>query len=153
QENKRDRVLSDAEMVKVWNAAERLGLPYGPAFQLLILTGARREEVGQLRWSEIEGDTIKLNGARTKNGKPHLIPLSSAARVVLDRLPRILGSEFVFTFSGHVSISGWSKAKRDLDDLAGVADWIIHDLRRTCATGLQKLCTPLQVTEAILGHT
>jgi integrase len=60
----------------------------------------------------------------------------------------------VFTFSGHVPISGWSKAKRDLDDFAAITDpWITHDLRRTCATGLQKLRTPLQVTEAILGHT
>jgi integrase len=153
QENKRDRVLSDDELVKVWNAAERVGWPYGPAVQLLILTGARREEVGQLRWSEIDNNTIKLEGSRTKNGEAHNIPLSAAACAALHNLPRIANSEFVFTFSGHVPISGWSKAKFDLDDLAALTTpWIIHDLRRTCATGLQKLRTPLQVTEAILGH-
>src|SRR5262249_13867750 len=78
QENKRDRVLSDAERVKVWNAAERLGWPYGRVVQLLMLTGARREEIGRLRWSEIDNDTIKLEGSRTKNGEPHNIPLSAA---------------------------------------------------------------------------
>jgi integrase len=153
QENKRERVLTDAELVKVWNAADKLGWPYGPAFQLLILTGARREEIGQLRWSEIDGDTIKLEGSRTKNSKAHNIPLSAAACAVLDKLPRIANSEFVFTRSGHAPISSWANAKPDLDDLAGVSDWITHDLRRTCATGLQKLSTPIQVTEAILGHT
>ena len=78
KEIKRERVLTDAELVKVWNAAERLGGPYGPAFQLLMLTGARREEIGQLRWSEIEGDTINLSGSRTKNGEAHTITLSTA---------------------------------------------------------------------------
>ena len=152
QENKRDRVLSDAELAKVWNAAERMGLPHGRAFQLLILTGARREEVGQLRRSEIVGDAIHLDGARTKNGEPHIIPLSTAARAVIAKMPHIAGSDYVFTFSGARSVSGWAKAKRTLDNLSGVTDWVTHDLRRTCATGLQRLGTPLQVTEAVLNH-
>jgi integrase len=152
-EVRRDRVLSDGELVKVWNAAKRLGWPHGPAFQILILTGARREEIGQLRWSEIDNNTIKLEGSRTKNGEPHNIPLSAEACAVLYNLPRIADSEFVFTFSGHVPLSGWSKAKANIDDFAALAaPWRTHDLRRSCATGLQQLGTPLQVTEAILGH-
>lgn len=150
---RRDRVLSDDELVKVWNAATRLGWPHGPAFQLLILTGARREEIGQLRWSEIDNNTIKLEGSRTKNGEPHHIPLSAVAAAVLYDLPRIAESEFVFTFSGKSPLTTWSKAKAALDDVAGIQPFRTHDLRRTCATGLQKLGTPLQVTEAILGHT
>jgi integrase len=153
-EVRRDRVLSDDELVRVWNAAERLGWPYGPAFQLLILTGARREEIGRLRWSEIDNDIIKLEGSRTKNSQPHHIPLSSASRALLAGLPRINGSDFVFSFSGHVPISSWSKPKADLDDLAALTTpWRTHDLRRSTATNLQQLGTPLQVTEAILGHT
>jgi integrase len=151
---KRDRVLSDDELVKVWNGAERLGWPYGPAFQLLILTGARREEIGRLRWAEIDNNTIKLEGSRTKNGEPHHIPLSAAAAAVLYDLPRIADSPFVFTSSGKSPLSGWSTAKLDLDDFAAISHpWRTHDFRRTCATGLQKLGTSLQVTEAILGHT
>ena len=150
-ETKRERKHTDAELVKIWNAAGKLGGPYGPAFQLLILTGARREEIAQLRWSEVEGDTINLSGARTKNGEPHTIPLSRP-RDILAAMPRL--GDFVFSTSGKLPVSRWSHAKVDLDDLAGIAEpWVTHDLRRTVATGLQKLGVPLQVTESVLGHT
>src|SRR5262245_60188638 len=153
-EVKRERVLTDAELVKVSNAATRMGWPYGPAFQLLALTGARRDEIGKLRWSEVDGGEIKLEGSRTKNGEPHIIPLSTAARAVLDSAPRIAGSDSVFTISGTGPAADWSAAKLEIDDYAPLATpWRIHDLRRTAATGLQKLKVPLTVTEAVLGHT
>lgn len=151
-ETKRDRVLSDAELVSVWQAAEKLGGPFGNVISLLILTGARREEIGQLRWSEVHGDAIELDAARCKNGLPHIIPLSAPARALIEALPRIAGSELVFTIDGAKPISGWSRAKLKLDQIASIAPWVIHDLRRTTATGLQKLGTPLQVTESVLGH-
>jgi integrase len=150
-EVKRDRVLSDDEIATVWRGCEKMGWPFGPAIQLLILTGARRAEIGELRWSEIEGDQLNLPRTRTKTATPRIIPLSEPARVILGSLPRIAGSEFVFTTNGRNPISGWSNAKEQLDTLA--QPWTIHDLRRTTATGLQRLGTALQVTEAILGHT
>jgi integrase len=150
-ETKRDRVLSDAELVKVWQAAEKLGYPYGPAIKLLVLTGGRREEIGQLRWSEIEGGTIHLSGKRTKNSEPHIIPLSPVAQSVLAEVPRI--NEFVFTL-GKTPLNSWSRVKRKLDGLAALAEpWVVHDLRRTTATGLQRLRVALEVTESVLGHT
>ena len=148
-ETKRDRVLTDDELVTVWKGAVSLGWPFGDATRLLILTGARREEIGQLRWGEISDDAINLSGERTKNGQPHSIPLSKPAREIIASLARIAGSDFVFTTTGKTPISGWSRAKEKLGD---VASWRIHDLRRTAATGLQKLGTPLPVTESILGH-
>ena len=148
---KRERVLSDAELVAVWRASEQLGWPFGSAIQLLILTGARREEIGQLQWSEIDGNEIKLSGARTKNGEPHNIPLSQWALAIIEAGKRI--GPFVFSFNGTKHIRAWSHAKTHLDELVEIAPWRIHDLRRTTATFLQKLKTPLQVTEAILGHT
>ena len=81
-ETRRDRVLSDDELVQAWKGTETLGFPFGPAFQLLIVTGARREEIGRLKWSEIDGDTIRLKGDRTKNGEAHDIPLSAPARAL-----------------------------------------------------------------------
>jgi integrase len=151
-EVKRDRVLSDDELMAVWRGAEQLGFPFGTAVQLLILTGARREEIGQLKGSEIVNTTISLKGARTKNGEPHDIPLSAPVLALLKDVPHIGDSDYVFTTNGKTPISGWSRAKSDLDKISGVGDWRIHDLRRTVATGLQKLSTPLQVTEAVLGH-
>jgi integrase len=152
-ETKRNRVLSDAELAAVWNAAGKIGWPFGDALRLLILTGARREEIGQLKWSEVRGDLIALEGARTKNAEPHNIPLSLAASTLLQRVPRIADSDRVFTTNGKTSVSGWSRAKSNLDALSGVHDWRVHDLRRTVATGLQKLGVNLQTIEAVLNHT
>jgi integrase len=145
----RDRVLTDTELTTVWAAAEQRGLPYGRAVQLLALTGARREEISQLKWTEIEDNTIKLAGDRTKNGEAHDIPLSTAAMAVFKLVPRHAGSDYVF----GQALTGWSRAKSKLDELAGIEEWRVHDLRRTVATGLQKLGVNLQVTESVLGHT
>jgi integrase len=152
-ETKRERVLTDDELAKVWRGTEELGQPYAGLFKLLILTGARRDEIGRLRWSEIATNSIELNGLRTKNGQPHLIPLSTPARITIEQIPRIAGRDVVFTYDGKRPVNSWTKVKTQLDKASGVSDWRIHDLRRTAATGLQKLGTPLQVTEAVLGHT
>jgi integrase len=146
----RERVLTDAELASVLQACEG---PHGNAVRLLILTGARREEVAQLKWSEIEGDAIHLTNSRSKNGQAHIIPLSAPASELLASLPRIADSEFVFTVDGAKPIGAWSHAKRKLDAASGVKNWVIHDTRRTVATGLQKLGVGLQTVEAVLGHT
>jgi integrase len=148
KEKSRERVLTDDELTKVWNAAQ--GAP-GNVVKMLMLTGARLQEIAQLKWSEIDGDAIYLSNGRTKNGKGHIIPLSVPAQKLLASLPRIQG-DYVFTYNGERAISGWSVAKRKLDAACGVKDWVIHDIRRTCATGLQKLGVSLPVTEAVLGH-
>ena len=154
----RDRVLSDAELVLIWRAAANIEWPFGPLFRLLILTGARKMEIGALRWSEIDGDTIRFERERTKNGEKFTIPLSRQALTIIEALPR-MASEFVFTTTGQTCVSGFSKAKALLDaDVAklnrgrGLPEWRIHDLRRTVATGLQRLGVGLQVVETILGH-
>lgn len=151
----RDRVLTDDELIAVWRAADGLGWPFGPAIKLLALTGARREEIGALRWSEIDTDeaVIRLGADRSKTGEPRTIPLSASALEIIEALPRINRSDLVFTTTGATPVSGWSKAKRTIDEGSGVTDWRIHDLRRTIATGLQRLAQRLEVIEAVLGHT
>ena len=151
-ETARRRVLTNEELAQVWRAAETLGGPFGNAFCLLILTGARRAEIGKLRWSEIVDEAIHLPSERTKNSEPHIIPLSSAAKAVLDRVPCIVGGDFVFTFDGKKPIAAWSRAKDRIDELDPLAPWVIHDIRRSVATGLQKLKVPVTVTKAVLGH-
>jgi integrase len=144
-EVRRDRVLTDDELVKVWNACNRIG-DYGHAIRLLVLTGARREEIGKLRWSEIVGDSVMLEGDRTKTKEARIIPLSTAAHAIVNSLPRV--GDFVF----KRGLPDWGGAKAKLDALVKIPDWRTHDLRRTMATGLQKLGVALQITEAVLGH-
>jgi integrase len=152
---KRDRVLSDAELAAVWKAAENTAWPYGSAVRLLILTAARREEVGALRWSEIHGDEIRIPGERSKSGEPRIIPLSPAALELIGSLPHV--GDHVFSKNGS-GLGGWAKAKRSIDATAAelngakLEPWRLHDLRRTVATGLQRLGTGLQTIESILGH-
>ena len=155
---KRDRVLTDSELAAVWKAAGKIGWPFGPAVQLLGLTAARRDEIASLRWPEIHGDEIRIPGERGKTTEPRIIPLSLAAAKLIDTLPHIGDDGFVFTTTGKTPVSGWSKAKRLLDATAAeingrpLAPWRTHDLRRTAATGLQRIGIGLQVIEAILGH-
>ncbi|MGI8723775.1 MAG: tyrosine-type recombinase/integrase [Methyloceanibacter sp.] len=164
-ETKRDRVLTDHELKAVWQAAAKLGWPFGAAVQLLILTGARRQEIGGLHWSEVvivaEDHSVELRGERTKTGEPHTIPLSKPAVTIIEALPRVAKSgrdqgstglsDLVFTTNGDTPISGWTKAKKELPSFD--PPWTIHDLRRTVATGLQRLGFSLQVIEAVLGHS
>jgi integrase len=149
-EQSREHVLSDAELAKVWKGAGKVRV-YGDVVKLLALTGARLNEIAQLRWDEIKGDHILLGNGRTKTGIQHCIPLSKPAKALLDAMPHI--GDYVFSLSGTKPLTSWSRAKADIDKATGVSDWRIHDLRRTCATGLQRLGVQLQVVEACLGHT
>jgi integrase len=152
-EQSRDRILDDKELRKVWNAAGELGHPWTGILKLLILSGQRRSEISDLRWSEIDLDerVIHLPAARTKNGQPHDVPLSKPAQAIIAKLPGIVDAELVFTIKRQ-PITGFSRMKERLDAASGVTDWTLHDLRRTVASGLQKLGVRLEVTEAVLNH-
>jgi integrase len=155
-ERSRDRVLDDAELRFVWGAASKIGYPFGPLVQMLTLTGQRRDEVAKMRWEEIDFEKRlwTLPRERVKADRLHEVPLNDGALDVLNAVPRHAGSPFVFTINGAAAVSGYSKAKRRLDALlpAGMPAWRLHDLRRTCATGLAKLGVPVHVTEAVLNH-
>ena len=152
KETSRERVLTDAELRRVWQAAEAIGFPYGTILQLLILTGQRRGEVTGMMWSELdlEAATWSLPRERVKNNRQHEVPLSHQALAILKQVPRI-GARHVFSLNGSGPYSGF-KRKARLDQLAGVHGWTVHDLRRTVATGLQRLGIRLEVTEATLNH-
>jgi integrase len=139
--------------------------PFGPFVQMLILTGQRRNEVAAMKWSEVEDGDWTIPAARAKNGQAHLVPLSNQAVAILEGLPRIKGSGFVFTTSGDAPISGWSRMKARLDKLMAevaqeergeeviIPHWTLHDIRRTVATGMQRLGVKMEVTEKVLNHT
>lgn len=156
----RDRVLTDAELALVWRAATDMAWPFGPLFRLLILTACRRDEIGALRWSEIDGDTIRLEGARVKSGQARSIALSPQAVAIVETLPRMAGSDLVFASTRNTPVATYSRGKALLDgavaklnDGETLPPWRTHDLRRTAATGMQRLGVNLQVVETVLGHT
>ncbi len=156
RETSRDRVLTDAELVAVWHACDGLGWPFGPLVRLLIATGARRDEVAHMAWRDLDLDrrVWTLAATQVKSGKAHIAPLNDPALEIIASLPRI-GEGLVFPASRQGStnaVSGFSTAKRRLDQLSGVSDWRLHDVRRSVATGLQRLGVRLEVTEAVLGH-
>jgi integrase len=150
---KRDRVLSDAELAAVWKAAIAMPPPFGRIVRLLALTGQRKAEVGEMTWDELDEElsTWTIAANRTKNGAQHVVPLSEPAAAILREIPRVEALALPGARRGS-PFSGWSKSKQRLDELSGVADWRLHDLRRTVATGLQRLGTRLEVTESVLNH-
>lgn len=153
KETSRDRVLAEDEIRAFWEATGKMGQPFGPLLRLLLLTGQRLNEAVGMTDAEIDGDTWTISGDRAKNGQPHVVPLSPQARAILDGLTRIDGSPYVFTTTGTTPVSGFSKAKRALDDLMGeIEPWRIHDLRRTAATLMASLRIPPHVVEATLNH-
>ena len=149
---RRDRVLSDDEIRRVWAATEGPGA-FNAIVRTLTLTGQRREEVSGLMWSELDtGFSVwTLPAARTKNATPHVVPLSEEMRILLRAQLCLRGTDLVFPGERGV-FAGWSQSKARLDKRSGVRDWTLHDLRRTVATNLQKLGVRLEVTESILNH-
>jgi integrase len=143
----RDRVLTDDELAAVWRQAVTINGRVGAIVRLLILTGARRDEIASLRWSEIVGDEIQLSGERTKNGVAHLIAITPAIRTVLDQCPR--GGAFALNKNFKVNLS--DRTRKYLNP-PGVINWTLHDLRRTFASGCAKLEVPPHIIERCLNH-
>jgi integrase len=147
---KRERVLFDDELAAIWRATVGAG-PFNGIVRVLILTGQRRDEVAGMTWTELSDDlsTGPIPAKRAKNAATHIVPLSAPAQELLRGVPRF--GELVFP-GLRGAFNGWSKAKTALDVKSGVTNWRLHDLRRTAATGLQRLGVRLEVTEQILNH-
>jgi integrase len=161
KQNERDRVLSDDELCAIWFAADRLNGAFGALVKLLMLTGTRRNEAAGMRWSETDIDvtaacgqpsTWIIPGARTKNSKTHVLPLSRFTIALLDSLPR--NGDLALTTNGKAPVGGFSKMKRELDALLSpdMLRWTLHDLRRTCATRMAERGVQPHIIEAALNH-
>ncbi len=163
------RVLTDSELRLIWQATATGG-DHDRIVRLLMLTGCRRDEIGNLRWSEIRNSVISMPEDRTKTGIVHEVSLSGLA---LEQLPaRREGRDLVFG-QGQDGYSGWSRSKARLDSRiarprqnANLPDgqdglepnslsipiWGLHDFRRTLSTRLNEAGIDPHVVEAILGH-
>jgi integrase len=166
-ERSRDRVLSDEEIRSALKAFDAVGYPFGDLAKLLLLTGQRLREVAAAPWSEfdLEGKVWRLPKERTKSGVGHEIPLSDAVLRILRSLPRIEPARFLFTLSGVKALDDFSKGKLRIDarmltelrrehgdETVALAPWVLHDLRRSTASGMASLGIAPHIVEAVLGH-
>lgn len=151
----RDRVLTDAEIVSFWRAAEKIPI-YGPGYRLLFLTGQRLRECTGMSWREVDMDKgiWIIPRDRTKNNREHLVHLSKQALAILASIPKKEGTDFVFPSRANTPIESYSKVKIHLDILVPqMRDWRIHDLRRTCASGMASIGIQPYIIERILNHS
>jgi integrase len=157
----RKRVLGDAELRAVWNAADDIGYPYGVLFRLLLLSGARKSELACARWSEIDTQrrVLVVPEERHKSGRGHIIWFADPAWDILEGLPRFNSGDFIFsTTFGKTPVNGFSKAKATFDKEVKkalgdeVPPWVIHDLRRTMRSKLATLPITQSVAELMIGH-
>ena len=151
----RDRVLSPDEIATIWKACG--DDEYGKIVRLLILLGARRQEIGGFSHSEftdIDGPqpTWTLPKARSKNGRAHTLPLMPMALAIIRSVPRMVSRDQLFGTSAAEGFSTWGKSKAALDRRCAVENWRLHDTRRSVATGMADIGIAPHVIEAILNH-
>jgi len=149
----REHVLTDAELVQVWNACG--DDDFGRIIRLLILLGSRRAEVGGMCWSELDLDVgvWTLPAARSKNHRQHVIVLPPAALAIINAVLQT-SRDPLFGDRADKGFTSWSRGRQDLDRrLAGrVRPWRIHDIRRTVATRMADIGIEPHVIEAALNH-
>jgi integrase len=152
KEQARDRVLNDDEIKTLWRACGTVDPLAGPAIQLMLLTGQRCGEVVGMRRSEISGDVWTLLPERTKNKQRHEVPLSRQALAIIDAIPGV-DEDYLFTSSPTRRLGNMAPVKVALDThMKPAQPWVLHDLRRTVASGMARLGVRLPVIEKVLNH-
>ena len=157
----RNRVLSDAEVRALWNATAVMSYPNGPLFRMLALTGQRKSEVAQARWSEfdLEKRLWTIPAERMKMDAAHVVPLTDEMITLLAELPRFSEGDYLFsTTYGVKPGDNFVNGKRRLDELmlaelGTLPPFVLHDIRRTMRTGLSALPIPDIVRELVIAHS
>ena len=147
----RERVLSTDELTQLWRTLPEINASFADIVRLLLLTGQRRNEIGKLQWSEVDlaRKMIVLAPERTKNSRQHELPLSTQALAIIAGVPRRNATDHLF---GGRGLNHWERHKRQIDRRLGIAPWRLHDLRRTCATGMAELGVQPHIIEGVLNH-
>jgi integrase len=155
QDRERDRYLGDAEIRTFWLGCEQLSWPFGPLFQLLLLTGQRRDELAGASWSEIDLEQCiwTLPRERAKNDKAHLVHLSTLAMEIILALPRV-NERLLFTTTGRTPVSGWGRARQRLAaEMGDPEPFTLHDVRRSTASGMAAIGVAHHVVDKVLNHS
>jgi integrase len=193
RETSRDRALTDDEVRFFWSACDEIGWPFGPLFQLLLVTAQRRDEVGTMTFDELDlGRRLwVIPREKAKNDRAHEVALSDRALAIVAELKETRGRiaelkdcPLIFTTNGKTPVSGFSRVKERLDakmnrlarrarglpdddaayrkmfKLKGdqdpprlIPEFILHDLRRTAATGMARLNIAPHVVDKVLNHS
>lgn len=157
----RDRVLSMEELHGTWRAAATLGYPYGPMYQLLLLTACRRGEWAnsQRTWLDLDESLMLIPAEAYKSGSAHVVPLVAPALEIIEALPHWNAGDYLLSGTGgERAVSGFTRAKKRLGKAIEVElgrpleNWRPHDFRRSVATHLRRLGTDRYVVKRILGH-
>lgn len=155
KEKPRDRVLSLNEVRAIYDAAGLLSPLWTPIIRLLILTAQRRGDIVGLRHSEIDFEKrrIDLPGARTKNGKAHIVHLSEPALEIASAVTPT--NDLMFTTTGKTPVSGFSKVKVEIDKLLpeDMEPWTFHDFRTAFATIMAEGGADEGIVDRILNHS
>jgi integrase len=156
----RSRVLTMEELSRIWQAASELAPPWSAYFQLIMLTGDRRSEWADARveWISADGERLEIPAAYYKTGKAQVVPLARQARVIVGTIQKpLLGPYIISTTGGERPVSGFSKAKARIDEIiardGALEPWVVHDLRRSMATHMERLGVAPHIIEVCLGHT
>jgi integrase len=153
KERQGERTLEDHELRLVWKQAEANGT-FGAFLRLLLLTGQRREKVAAMRWDDISLDgTWNIPAEDREKGTGGELVLPKIALEIIKAQPRIEGNPYVFAGRGKSHFNGYSKAKRAFDAKAKVADWKLHDLRRSARSLMSRAGVGRDIAERVLGHT
>jgi integrase len=151
KEHARDRILDDDELRRVWTAATQEGPPFGSLVKFLLLTSARRGEAAGMRWEEVDEQGLwVLPAARSKTKTEITRPLSKAAHAIITEQPNL--GPWVFSSIGRGPLVSFATFKKRLDATSGVADWRLHDLRRTARSLLSRAGINSDIAERCIGH-
>jgi integrase len=163
KETPRHRALDDDEIVALWKACDAAGPLYSAVVRLLLLTGERRGEVTGMKWSELDpkartwtlpaDDPRTGTAGRTKNKRQHIVPLPPQAWQIIEAMPRIGDGDLVFTNDGRRPLGDHYRAKQKIDhEMKPTTPWVLHDLRRSAASGMQRIGVAMHVIEKALNH-
>lgn len=157
KERRRERFLSPDEIKRLAETLDRScdrGVnPQSIAIiRLLLLTGARKSEIIGLEWSEVDLPRRRLAKKDSKTGQK-VIPISQPAADIIQRIPRLGDSPFVFPAArGNGHFQGLTKDWLNMRSRAGLEDVRLHDLRHTFASISIERGVPIAVLSRILGH-
>ena len=153
----RSRILTDDEIRRIWEAAERAGR-FGAILRLCLLTAQRRTVVATMKWSDLFGDKWTIPQMPREKENAGLLQLPRAALDIIRAQPQLVGNPYIFGMRQDKPFSGFSVTKTEFDKqlrekkLPDLEPWVIHDLRRTARSLMSRAGIRPDIAERVMGH-